>query len=558
MQPGQRVLGRFVLEERQSADDDQLRWSARDEVSGEPVEVVAPAGRVALRPGAAACFARASELAATDDAPALLPPLAHGTEDGRPLAARPRTRGPIDTPLRLDPDQALAWANWLAPAVLAADGALGGELSPRDLVVDADGVLRLAPAGLVPARSEVHPPRHRAPEVLAGNAPQPGSSLYGLGVMLFSALSGAWPVDATTAAALRNYALETGRPARSLASARPDLDPGVVAVVDGLLDRDPDRRLATARALGAGAPVQARAHASPAATPATASTGPPGVKTTRLAPPPGRARIDRQPAAWLVTADAGALTDAARTRAAALLGVPPATVDELADRELPVPLDEAPTEAAAAKRATALSDQGLPTRVDRGGAPAAPAAAAVAEGVGAGMLAAVAALALLLAGTVGGLALPVAAVLGLLAVLLTTLSVVSAREALRRRRLVTAQGLVDTAPPPGEADPVARLGNALQGVRADILRSELPTVVRVDLEGAADEIDAQLLELRTAWAQPVLHDDVRAAIDRLAPLVDMLREAVSAQVRLPEPDEHLREEVRRRAQAARATTRGSR
>ena len=158
MKPGDRVLGRFTLLQELPAPPGQVRWEARDETGAGTVDVISLTGRVALRPGASAPFERAQE---RPDGPpgALLGAGQQGQIGTRPVSTRP-SAAPVDPELALEPDQVRAWAAWLLPAALAAETQLAGELSPADLVIDEDGVLRLAPAGLVPASQEVQPPHH--------------------------------------------------------------------------------------------------------------------------------------------------------------------------------------------------------------------------------------------------------------------------------------------------------------------------------------------------------------------------------------------------------------
>ncbi|MFN7147310.1 MAG: hypothetical protein ACK4YP_26315, partial [Myxococcota bacterium] len=192
-----------------------------------------PAGHVLLRPGVRDAFVGLR----LPDHPAALPTLATDVVDGLPVRVRPATHGSIEG-VRLTAPEVVAAAGWLAPALLQAEGVGLGELGPEDLVRDADGVLRLAPTGVPRVESVARVPRHRAPEAASSGE----ADLYGLGVTLYHALTGAWPTDARAPA--------------SAHGAGPDAD----ALLDGLLSADPAARRAAVEALPC-APVRVEAAA---------------------------------------------------------------------------------------------------------------------------------------------------------------------------------------------------------------------------------------------------------------------------------------------------------
>ena len=345
------VLGRYQRHEPLAAAEGQVRFAARDAATGESLELVGPARLVAMRPGARAHFEAAQQRPGPAPA-ALLPAGLCGEDEGRPIATRPVTHGPLPADLHLDPDTAWALAAWLAPAVIAAQGALGGELTPADLVLDDRDTVRLAPAGLVPAPMALQPPRFRAPEVLAGAPVGPGSALYGLGVVLFRAVTGSWPVDARTRAELRHAG-----PPRHARSIDPNVPERLDRLLAGLLSPGPADRLRSCEALPAPQPVVP--DLAPVPSPQQRAPTAPAVHTTRTAPAPKRSRVDRVLPDWAVVVDGAGLTQAAQERAAALADRPEAVVHALLDAGLPVPVGEADTHAQAVAQASHLSDQGL-------------------------------------------------------------------------------------------------------------------------------------------------------------------------------------------------------
>jgi TolB-like protein/Flp pilus assembly protein TadD/predicted Ser/Thr protein kinase len=90
-------------------------------------------------------------------------------------------------------------------------------------------------------------PLFLAPEVLRGGPATTRSDLYGLGVVLYHLLTGAYPVPAKTIRALREAHQAGVR--HSIQSVRPDLPFGLSRVVDRALDPRPESRYASAEEL---------------------------------------------------------------------------------------------------------------------------------------------------------------------------------------------------------------------------------------------------------------------------------------------------------------------
>lgn len=88
-----------------------------------------------------------------------------------------------------------------------------------------------------------------APEVLRDLPLTPKVDLYSLGVLLFEALTGRPPFDASTAAEVISLHLKGDPPAFEAVAPELDLPPSLQAIVARLLDKDPEQRFSSARAV---------------------------------------------------------------------------------------------------------------------------------------------------------------------------------------------------------------------------------------------------------------------------------------------------------------------
>ncbi len=450
------VLGRFLRGEAAPAPVGLKRWRAVDQATGEPVDLVGPDASVLIRPGALEQFQAAAGLRA--DHPALLLAEHSGMEDRRPLLVRAPSE-PLGTLPRLDADQALALAAWLAPAAIEAQQALGGMLSPDDLVVDELGQVRLSPRGLG-AAGALKPPPYQAPEQRDGAPPLPGSALYGLGVMLFQATTG------------QPYL--PGRRARAL---DPSLPESLDLLLAALCDPDPQRRLQAAQALPEGQPVLLP-RPSAMTVEAPSST----------LPTPSEPEVAPAEAWHLVLASPPA-TAAARGRLAALLDLPREVLEPMVERDEAISLDRAASPDRAQARLAQLRELGIEATVVP---PASPWAAALlfttalgaVSGVTLGLVGAVLGLFasfLVLAASLAGL---------LLGVLLAALSLGLYRKGAQRSSVegaFTRQARLRRQPATGDDE----LSRALRRAHRRVLESELHPVVRLDHERMLEELEAQ-------------------------------------------------------------------
>jgi hypothetical protein len=155
-----------------------------------------------------------------------------------------------------------------ALAAVHAEGLLHRDVKARNVMREEGGRVVLMDFGLglereaagqAEAGSLSGTPLYLAPELFEGATPSPRSDLYAVGVLLFRLVTGRYPVEAATLAALRD-AHASGR-ATPLRALRADLPGAFVAAVERLLARDAAARYASAaeaeraleRAAGAGA-----------------------------------------------------------------------------------------------------------------------------------------------------------------------------------------------------------------------------------------------------------------------------------------------------------------
>jgi len=349
---GDRIGQRWELGDELPGTSELRRFRLRDVETGAPMDLWEPRASVLLRPGAAQAWSRAAQAAPT--AEAALPRLWVPTDQGM-VCVTPAVAGTLDdVRLELGPAQALEIARWLGPAILDPRGTQRDRIRPEDVALDETGVPRLLALGLPPAEAVLEIPHHTAPEVLQRRSPTPASGLYGLGVLLYRALTGAWPVPARSVQDLVARGTTPVRPS----ALRRDIPPSVDVLVEGLLSTEPGWRLEALRELGPATgpgPVLDLPRE-----PARALSQAPGP----LAPlaQPGAQPPARGPGQHLVIAEVHDLAPAARFLVAALAGVAPGVVDAAAGRRQGVVVGALATPGDAQRMTEHLGQMGLRTR----------------------------------------------------------------------------------------------------------------------------------------------------------------------------------------------------
>ena len=170
-----------------------------------------------------------------------------GFVDGPSLAQLLREGGP------LTPRTAVSFLYDVADALRYAHGAgvihrdvkaeniLIDRGSSRALVTDF-GIARVAEAAPLTATGTVLGTVHyMSPEQVAGDAVDPRSDVYSLGVVAFYALAGRFPFDSPTASAV--LVAHVTKEAPSLATTAPSVPRGLAWLVDKCLAKDPDSRI---------------------------------------------------------------------------------------------------------------------------------------------------------------------------------------------------------------------------------------------------------------------------------------------------------------------------
>jgi serine/threonine-protein kinase len=123
------------------------------------------------------------------------------------------------------------------------------DIKPRNVMRAASGRLKLMDFGagrFVTGNraSVVGTPLCASPEVLRGHAPTEASDIYGIGILLFYAVTGDYPVRAASIDEL--LALHTSGRRTRLADTRADLPKSLTEVIDKALEFEPSARFASA------------------------------------------------------------------------------------------------------------------------------------------------------------------------------------------------------------------------------------------------------------------------------------------------------------------------
>jgi serine/threonine-protein kinase len=195
---------------------------------------------------------------------------------------------------RFERDRAVAIIDQVLAALAAAhaEGFVHRDVKPSNILLAPDGTVKLADFGIAKAVLDategitrtgemMGTPKYLSPEQVSGQPATPRSDLYSVGVVLYEMLAGVPPFAGETSVATAVAHLH--QPVPPLAVRRPDLDPGLVAVVERALEKDPAHRFADAAAMRS-ALVQ---HVDAPTVPLDASsTGPTMVLTPEVVPEP--------------------------------------------------------------------------------------------------------------------------------------------------------------------------------------------------------------------------------------------------------------------------------
>ncbi len=253
-----RTISRYHILEPLGRGGMATVWKARDDLLGRTVAIKLLDETIASDPVSRRRFRREAEIAALLEHPSIVPVYDAGESgetaflvmklvEGETLARFVARRlQPIDEVLRVAASvaDALGYAH--------ARGVIHRDVTPRNIMLTGNGDVYVLDFGLASVAGQsksttghiVGTPAYMAPETLSGGTVDGRSDVYGLGVVLYEALTGATPFQGDRPEIV-GYAILHGvvEPPSRL---RPEVDSAVDAVVMRALSREPDGRHADA------------------------------------------------------------------------------------------------------------------------------------------------------------------------------------------------------------------------------------------------------------------------------------------------------------------------
>ena len=159
---------------------------------------------------------------------------------------------------KLPPDRAVRITLRICDALeyLHSHGVIHRDLKPENIIVDADDRIKLIDFGIAGSAGArrltfgkfspmMGTPDYISPEQVQGKRGDARSDLFALGVMLYEMLTGKPPFHGPNPLAIMNDRLQNiPRPPREI---NPAVSPQLQTVIQRALERDPQRRYATAR-----------------------------------------------------------------------------------------------------------------------------------------------------------------------------------------------------------------------------------------------------------------------------------------------------------------------
>src|SRR5258708_1495620 len=163
---------------------------------------------------------------------------------------------------RLPSDKAMEIARQICAGLAAAHnrGVLHRDLKPANVMIDEHGNARLTDFGIAALAEEVRgeevragTPSYMSPEQLAGNELTTKSDIYSLGLVLYELFTGKKAFDAPTLSQLLHLRNSDATPTTP-SSLVQNIDPLVERVILQCIEKDPDKRPASALQIAAALP----------------------------------------------------------------------------------------------------------------------------------------------------------------------------------------------------------------------------------------------------------------------------------------------------------------
>jgi eukaryotic-like serine/threonine-protein kinase len=295
------LSGRYRLEQLLGEGAMASVWQAHDERLARDVaiKVVRPD---AADPAAVARFDREARVIAGLRHPGVVLVHDYGVEDGSPFLVMELLPGPslarvVAEEAPLEVDRASTFVREAAEALAAAHaaGVVHRDVKPGNLVLDAQGRVRVVDFGIARVEQEagaaltaaghvVGSAAYLAPEQASGGSVDHRADLYALGCVLLTLLTGRPPFSGDSPVTVAAQHLHADPP--DLAALRPDVPVALAELVRALLAKDPDGRPASARTVADRLGDLARPDDATAVVPAVGVTNP---DPTATAVPPGAA-----------------------------------------------------------------------------------------------------------------------------------------------------------------------------------------------------------------------------------------------------------------------------
>ncbi len=251
-----RQLGPYKLEEQLGRGGMATVYRAFQTTVKRYVAVKVMSPDIARDPGFVERFAREAELIASLQHPHILPVIDYGEADGTHyLVMRYIEGGSLDDRMRRQPLTLPESARLLDQISAALDyahkrGVIHRDFKPNNVLLDGEentyltdfGIARLMDSSshLTVTGTIMGTPAYMSPEQGTGRTVDARADLYSLGVVVYEMVTGRLPFSADTPASLIfQHAFQPPTPPQTF---KPDIMPGVVAVIDRALAKNPDDR----------------------------------------------------------------------------------------------------------------------------------------------------------------------------------------------------------------------------------------------------------------------------------------------------------------------------